>query len=377
MNHINITADENIPYVKDAFKSLGTVTTLKGRDISNNDLTQTDILLVRSVTQVNEALLAGTPVKFVASATAGFNHIELEYLNKHTIGFARAPGSNAISAAEYVLAGICKWSLSQNQSFQDLQTLTIGIIGYGNVGSRVKRLCDDFGIQAVINDPPLQLLQQLSQAPQDQQGITFSSLDEALACDIVTLHTPLTHDGAHPTLRLINQKHIATLKPGTLFINAARGEVIEEPALLKRMQEKNDLSLILDVWENEPAISLEMLEQTLIGTPHIAGYSIDGKIRGTEMIYQAVCNFLGEKTQWNADYVAFPDHPKYKLTASKQLDKRKAILEAYDIMADDARLKKMLNDESLSDGKYFDHLRKSYPVRREFSAPSVLFPKNG
>ncbi len=363
MNDINITADENIPYVKDAFQSLGTVTTLKGRDISNNDLTQSDILLVRSVTPVNEALLAGTPVKFVASATAGFNHIDLDYLNKHQIGFARAPGSNAISAAEYVLAGICKWSLSHKLSLQDLQKLTIGIIGYGNVGSRVKRLCDDFGIKAIINDPPLQ-----QQRQQQQQSITnFSSIEEALSCDIVTLHTPLTHGGEYPTFRLINRQRIAALKPGTLFISAARGEVVEEPALLKRMQEKNDLSLILDVWENEPAISLEMLKQTLIGTPHIAGYSIDGKIRGTEMIYQAVCNFLGETPQWNADNVAFPDHPKYNFAASKHRDKRKAILEAYDIMADDAQLRKMLINDRLCDGKYFDSLRKNYPVRREYS----------
>ncbi len=368
MTHINITADENIPFVNDAFESLGTVTTLKGREISNNNLTQTDILLVRSVTQVNAALLRGTPVKFIASATAGFNHIDLDYLNKHHIGFARAPGSNAISAAEYVLAGICKWSLSQNQSLEDLQQLTIGIIGYGNVGSRVKRLCDAFGIKAVINDPPLQQRQQqTTPSPQDLSVTHFSSIKEALNCDIVTLHTPLTHHGKHATFRLIDREHIAALKPGALFINAARGEVVEEPALLRRMQEKNDLNLILDVWENEPVISLEMLEQTLIGTPHIAGYSIDGKIRGTEMIYQAVCDFLDKPPQWYAANVAFPNHPKYNLAASKHQDKRKAILAAYDIMADNKRLKKILENQTLSDGKYFDSLRKNYPVRREYS----------
>ena len=366
MNRTNITADENIPYVKEAFKSLGNITTLKGRNISATDLTQTDILLVRSVTQVNKALLDNMPVKFVASATAGFNHIDLDYLNAHGIGFARAPGSNAISAAEYVLTGICKWSLSQNQSLADLQKLKVGIIGCGNVGSRVKQLCNSMGITCVINDPPLQQLQQ-QQDDRAQTDITFSSIEEALGCDIVTLHTPLSHDGEHPTFRLINQQRIDQLKPGTLFINAARGEVVEEPALLKRMQDKNDLSLILDVWENEPNISLEMLKHTLIGTPHIAGYSIDGKIRGTEMIYQAVCEFLDKTPQWNANNIAFPEHPRFDLAVSKHKDPRKAVLEAYDIMADDTRLKKMLSDKSLTDGTYFDYLRKNYPVRREFS----------
>jgi len=339
---INILADENIPYVKDAFQSLGKITTLKGRSIKSSDLTQTDILLVRSVTQVNKTLLADTPVKFVASATAGFNHVDLDYLNSQHIGFARAPGGNAISAAEYVLAGICKWSLEKNQSLSELQQCTIGVIGYGNVGSRVKRLCESIGINCIINDPPLE--------ESGAADVRFSSIEAALDCDIVTLHTPLTTDGKHPTQRLINRQRIAQLKPGALFINAARGEVVEEPALLTRMEKDNDLDLILDVWENEPAISLDMLKHTLIGTPHIAGYSIDGKIRGTEMIYHAVCDYLGEKPQWSATDIRFPGHPKTTVELTPETDKRHAVLQAYDIMADDARLRKMLKDTTLANG---------------------------
>ncbi|HIO97901.1 MAG TPA: 4-phosphoerythronate dehydrogenase [Leucothrix sp.] len=367
---MNITADENIPHVVKAFKSLGTVTTKKGRDITSDDLQQTDILLVRSVTQVNKLLLENTPVKFVASATAGFNHVDLDYLQSQNIGFARAPGSNAISAAEYVIAGICKWSLLQKQSLADLQNLSIGIIGYGNVGSRVKHLCDEFGITAVINDPPLQeqLQQRLEQQESpDQSDITFSSLDDALACDIITLHTPLTMEGEHSTFQLINKKNIKQIKSGSLFINASRGEVVEESPLLARMKNKNDLTLILDVWENEPRINLEMLKHTLIGTPHIAGYSIDAKIRGTEMIYQAICDFLNEKPQWSSQDIDFGDDKKFDFEKTKAKDKREAILKAYDIMADDTRLRKMLSDTSLSDGGYFDSLRKNYPVRREHS----------
>jgi len=360
---MNITADENIPHVVKAFKSLGTVTTKKGRDITSDDLQQTDILLVRSVTQVNKLLLENTPVKFVASATAGFNHVDLDYLQSQNIGFSRAPGSNAVSAAEYVIAGICKWSLLQKQSLADLQNLSIGIIGYGNVGSRVKQLCDEFGITAVINDPPLQ--EQLQQ--QDQSDITLSSLEDALACDIITLHTPLTMEGDDSTFQLINKKNIDQIKSGSLFINASRGEVVEAPPLLARMKNKNDITLILDVWENEPRINLEMLKHTLIGTPHIAGYSIDAKIRGTEMIYQAVCDFLDEKPQWSSQDVDFGDDTKFDFSQYENSDKRAAILKAYDIMADDARLRKMLSNTSLSDGGYFDSLRKNYPVRREHS----------
>jgi len=353
---MNITADENIPYVQEAFQTLGDVHTSNGRNLSQQDLLQTDILLVRSVTKVNKALLHNTPVKFVATATAGFNHIDLDYLASQNIGFARAPGSNAISAAEYVFAGICLWSLKEKRS---LQGLTIGIIGCGNVGSRVKQLCEAAGLQCLINDPPLEETQ--------QTNYTFSRIEETLACDIVTLHTPLSYKGAHPTYRLLNKHTINLLKSQALFINASRGEVVEEPALLTRMNEKNDLTLILDVWENEPKINTAMLKHTLIGTPHIAGYSIDGKIRGTEMIYQAVCKYLNKKPQWSEKQVDFGDNIKPQIDVSALTMPQEQVLSAYDINSDNDDLKKILTDKSLNDGKYFDSLRKNYPPRREFS----------
>jgi erythronate-4-phosphate dehydrogenase len=353
---MNITADENIPYVKEAFSTLGKVTTVNGRTLSSDKLLTTDILLVRSVTQVNQQLLQNTPVKFVASATAGFNHIDLAYLQKNNIGFARAPGSNAISAAEYVMAGISLWSLQNNKN---LKSLSIGIIGCGNVGSRVKRLCEDVGIKCIINDPPLEAL--------DPTKYNFSSIEAALACDIVTLHTPLSYDGKHPTYRLLNQYYIDSLKPDALFINASRGEVVEEPALFNRINSENDMSLILDVWENEPKIDLALLPYTLIGTPHIAGYSIDGKVRGTEMIYNASCDFLGLKPKWSVKQVDFSNNPRSTIKLSNDKDNRSSILEAYNIQQDDKDLKKLLSVTALQDGHYFDSLRKNYPARREYS----------
>jgi erythronate-4-phosphate dehydrogenase len=342
-----ITLDENIPYAAQAFSTLGQTQLLAGRGMSNADLQDTDILVVRSVTKVNAQLLAGTPVRFVASATIGFDHVDLDYLREQGIGFARAPGCNAVSAAEYVLTALCHWSLLRNKP---LQECSIGIIGHGNVGSRVRRLCESMGMRCVVNDPPLQA----------QDGTGLSPLEAALACDIVTLHVPFTRTGEHPTYRLLDARQLARLRPGTLLLNTARGGVVEERALLARLQAHADLDVVLDTWENEPDINREMLQHTLLGTPHIAGYSLDGKIRGTEMVYQACCQFLHAPATWRS-----PLDPPTPLPSSQ--DKRRDVLKAYDICADDARLKALLVDKSLESSTYFDQLRKHYPVRREFS----------
>lgn len=345
---MKILADENIPKVHDACSHIGELSTKSGRQISREDLDDTDILLVRSVTQVNEQLLQGTPVQFVASATAGFNHVDVDYLASQNIGFARAPGSNALSAAEYVIAAICYWSLKHSRP---LEGLSLGIIGCGNVGSRVHALAKNLGIQCVLNDPPLE----------DLGGSGFSHIDAALDCDIVTLHVPLEKLGKHPTEELLNDSRIQQLKPDSLFINASRGEVVEEESLLERMQSRNDLDIVLDVWLNEPKISSALLKTTLLGTPHIAGYSFDGKIRGTEMIYQAICDYLKQPASWK------PDLPVYSVPQTKEQDIRCRVLSAYDISLDDQRLKQILSENIGDKANYFDQLRKNYPVRREYS----------
>jgi erythronate-4-phosphate dehydrogenase len=338
-----ITLDENIPYAEQAFSTLGQTRLLTGRHISNADLQDTDILVVRSVTKVNAQLLAGTPVRFVATATAGFDHIDLDYLREQGIGFARAPGCNAVSAAEYVLAALSHWSLLRNKP---LQESSIGIIGHGNVGSRVRHLCESIGMRCIVNDPPLQA-----------QGYTgLYSLDAALACDIVTLHVPFTRTDPYPTYRLLDAAKLERLRPGSLLLNTARGGVVDETALLTRLQAHANLDVVLDTWENEPAINLVMLRHTLIGTPHIAGYSLDGKVRGTAMVYRACCQFLQVEPHWE-----FPLAPPEVLPNGSN---------AYDIRADDQRLKALLADETRQDGIYFDQLRKTYPVRREFSGLS-------
>lgn len=354
---MKITADENIPLVREAFAGLGEVCCKPGRDITAADLQNTELLLVRSVTQVNEALLVNSPVKFVASATAGFDHIDMAYLQNQGIGFARAPGSNALSAAEYVIAALCYWSI---QSGRSLQSLTLGIIGCGQVGSRVAKLAAALGMVCVKNDPPLQ----------EKGGEGYQSMAAALACDIVTLHVPLEYTGRHPTIELIDELAIDKLKPNAVFINASRGEVLQESALLQRMHCRSDLTAILDVWHNEPQISTNLMAMAFLATPHIAGYSFDGKIRGTTMIYQACATFFELDPSWSAELppseLSLSDEP---LNMSKL---PQSILHAYDIKADDERLRKIASLKAESQAAYFDQLRKSYPVRREYS--SLLFP---
>lgn len=344
---MNIFADENIPLVREAFAHFGTVTTFNGRQLSADHLNDADILLVRSVTTVNEQLLRKSKIKFVGSATIGFDHIDLNYLQNQEIGFARAPASNAISAAEYVIAAL--FSLAQTQCF-DLTQKTVGIIGCGNVGSRVLNRLEALGVKCLINDPPLKLKQSVD-------------LKEILQCDIITLHVPLILDGEYPTFELVNETFLNELKNGTVLINTSRGKVVDETALLKHADR---LNLVLDVWRNEPNINQILLENTCLATPHIAGYSFDGKIRGTTMIYEACCEYFNVEKKWRAN---LPKPPIEKIVFSNQISKEKAlhlaILACYDIRADDAKLRQIKSN------KYFDQLRKNYPIRREFSTLQI------
>ncbi|RLA07400.1 MAG: 4-phosphoerythronate dehydrogenase [Gammaproteobacteria bacterium] len=346
---MNITADKNIPYVCDIFKDIGEVKLLDGREICQKDLIKTDILLVRSVTQVNKNLIKNTPIKFVSSATAGIDHVDLEYLKQQNIGFSSAPGSNAISASEYVISAICYWSLQKNKKLTDL---TLGIIGAGNVGSQVEKYAKKLQIETIKNDPPLK----------DTGVKNLKSLDEVLKSDIITLHTPLTYDGKHPTYKLINKNNLKNFKKNQLLINAARGGVVCEQDLLKYRKDIN-FSYIFDVWEGEPIINHEVLKNSMLGTAHIAGYSIDGKIRGSKMIYESCCDFFNlPKNNTKIDIQQELKTIDFESTK----DIRFKILSAYDIKKDNDNLKKILTTEK-NNPKYFDNLRKNYPIRREFN----------
>ncbi len=357
---MKIVADENIPCVEQAFASLGEVTLLPGRSMQPAQLRDADILLVRSVTAVDQALLEHSSVRFVGSATIGFDHVDRAYLQQHDIGFATAPGSNATSAAEYVVSALLV--LAERKGFA-LAGKTVGIIGCGNVGSRVRKKLAALDMRCVINDPPLQ-----AQGGHED----FVSLDEVLQADVITVHVPYTRDGDYPTHHLFDEALLRRLSPGALFINTSRGAVTDNRALDALLAERDDLSVVLDVWEGEPAINTSLLQRVDLGTSHIAGYSLDGKLRGTEMIYRSASDWFGHPGRWSAaDYLpAGSVVERSDSGVSAML--RAAVFSVYDIRADDARLRAMLALPPDEQAAYFDRLRKEYPVRREFSSTSVL-----
>jgi len=360
---MKIIADENIPCVEQAFASLGEVSLLPGRGMQAEQVRAADILLVRSVTRVDESLLQGSSVRFVGSATIGFDHVDRDCLQQRGIGFATAPGSNATSAAEYVVSALMV--LSAQQGFE-LAGKTVGIIGCGNVGSRVRQRLSALGMKCLVNDPPLQ-----ASAGHDD----FVSLDEVLQADVVTLHVPLTKSGRHPTFHLLNATALGRLKAGAILINTSRGAVADNRALDVLLARRDDLSVVLDVWENEPSISASLLQKVDLGTSHIAGYSYDGKLRGTEMIYRAACDFFSVPAQWRAADVLEPV-AAIDLRAHDAGDvfavARAAVLACYDVRQDDARLRETLSLPETERALAFDRLRRDYPQRREFPESTVL-----
>jgi len=364
---MKIVADANIPFVKEAFLSIGQVETCEGRVLSPEQITDADILLVRSVTKVNASLLAQSRVKFVGSATIGVDHVDRDYLNKHSIGFANAPGSNATSAAEYVITALML--TAQRQGFS-LQEKSVGIVGCGNVGSRVLKRLTDLGVRCKVNDPP---------RAAKYTDLDYVSLDEVIKADIVTVHTPLTKQGIYKTYHLFNKDAFSALMPNAIFINTSRGSVVDESALKSVIQKRQDITLILDVWETEPAIDIELLKNVSIATPHIAGYSIDGKVRGTEMISVAACKNFGYASHWHAENAELPVLTPINLTdqqivlqnLSEEQLLYKTVLSAYDIVKDDVDLRKITKMPLADRAAHFDHLRKNYPIRREFASQRV------
>lgn len=364
MNTMKIIADTNIPFVKECFSSIGEVTLTSGRDVTSDMVKDADILLVRSITKVNEDLLSGSTVKFAATATIGTDHIDLGYLDRSGIGFSSAPGSNANSVAEYIVAALL--ALGKKHKFV-LEGKSIGIVGVGNVGSRVARKAAALGMKVVLNDPPLK-----RQANDEK----YRPLGEIFQCDFVTMHTPLTVDGQDKTFHLVDDKFLASLKKSCFFFNTSRGGVVDTPALKKVLDAKVIAGAVLDVWENEPNIDNEMLLKVDLSTPHIAGYSYDGKVAGMIMIYEAACKHFGLEIQHSInDFLPAPATPEITIDPG-QTDQQTIIHDTvqsiYVINRDDFNTREILIVEPEARGKWFDDLRKDYPVRREFQNTKVI-----
>ena len=359
---MKIVADENISNVKEFFAGFGDVQLMPGRVINTAAVAEADVLLVRSVTKVDKALLAGSRVKFVGTCTIGMDHIDQNYLRSQGIGFASAPGCNANAVVDYVLCALAALALEQRIC---LATKTLGIVGLGNVGSRLKIRAEALGLTCICCDPLLQR--------QGQEGLI--PLAELIAkADIISLHTPLTLDGEDATYHLLNTTNLAQIKHNAILINSARGEVLDNKALSQLLQERKDISAVLDVWESEPTIAPDLLKQVQIATPHIAGYSLEGKLQGTAMVYRGACDFFGYPQQ---EFINLFRSYKEVLFVAGQDESWEEIvyrmmLACYDIGRDSAALKSLTQYSPEQIGIEFDRLRKEYPLRREFNQTKII-----
>ncbi len=363
-----IVADANIPFVESMYSGIAQVRLVDGQAITPKTVHDADFLIVRSVTKIGKELLEGSKVRFIGTATSGYDHVALQYLSSKGIRFAYAPGCNSNSVAEYIVAAI--FVLAQRSGL-DLRHTTLGVVGVGNVGSKVVRKATALGMRVLQNDPPLQRM---------DGDPHFVSLDDLMDADIITLHVPLTHEGIDATHYLFDEKRIAAMKPHSILINTSRGLVVKTEALLNALRIHHLRTAVLDVWENEPDINGDILQMIDIGTPHIAGYSVEGKTNGAVSIYEAVCRYLKANQTWNSEgKLPPPDVPKIRLR-NPENDNIKVLREivgkCYNIESDDANLRKVLNLNPEERKKYFSKLRAEYPTRREFAATDIEIAKS-
>jgi len=359
MHPMLIVADENMPCVREWFAALGEVRALSGRSLDAASVRDADILLVRSVTRVDRALLQGSSVRFVGTATIGIDHLDTDYLRAHGIAYANAPGCNANAVVDYVLS--C-FAATDGLLERLLAGGTVGIIGLGNVGSRLCRRLQALGLRCIGYDPYLR----------SDSMLPLTALEEVLGADVICCHTPLTRDGGHSTWHLLNKNNLARLRQDVVLLNAGRGPVIDNSYLPQWLSTRPDARLILDVWEREPAIERDLLRRIHIATPHIAGYSLDGKLAGTRMVLEACCAFLQFPLppQMPLDFAAPTIAVKSELVGVELM--RAAIRGVYDVRADDARMRAVIGDcETAQIAERFDNLRKNYPERREFGAVRI------
>lgn len=348
MAELNIVADENIPALEACFGDIGNIRRVRGRDLTRGQLAGADILLVRSVTTVNADLLTSTPVRFVGSCTIGIDHLDTAWLSRNNIGWSAAPGCNANSVVEYVFCALAALEI-------DWRRRSFGIVGCGNVGGLLQRRLRQLGRACAVYDPWL------------KDNPDTATLDQVLAQDVICLHAPLVTEGPHPSLHLLGAQQLQKIPAGAVLISAGRGAVVDNNALRDRLERGEPLTAILDVWANEPAINPELLQKVALGTPHIAGYSRDGRLAGSRMIRTALQRFLQLP-------LSEPVWPQSPLRRRLEIDSgksgfaalRAALLQMYDPREDDRRLRQAGGRyPSIAQG--FDQLRRDYPQRLEFS----------
>jgi erythronate-4-phosphate dehydrogenase len=361
---MRILADENIPLVESFFSEHGEIRRMPGRRINKAALENIDVLLVRSVTRVDRELLDGSSVRFVGTCTIGTDHLDLDYFDEAGISWASAPGCNARGVVDYVLGSLL--ALAEGEGVE-LKHRRYGVVGAGEVGGRLVEVLRGMGWDVRVCDP----LRQASEAGE------FVDLEEVLGeCDVISLHTPLTLEGEHSTFHLLDSARLEKLRLGTWLINAARGAVVDNSALREQLARRPDIQAVLDVWEGEPQADVELAELCWIATPHIAGYSLDGKLRGTAQIYQAFCASRGlePKVELAALMPAASLRGLSFDASIKPGDLLATICRAvYDPRRDDAAFRRSLSGDEDQRRIEFDQLRKHYPPRREVDGVQVEF----
>lgn len=360
---MRLLADENMPLLAEFFGGLGQLRTLPGRDIRAADVQDADVLLLRSVTAVNRELLAGSKVRWVGTATIGTDHVDTEALRERGIVLASAPGCNARAVGEYVATALAM--LAQEQGWR-AQERTLGVVGLGNTGSAVVALAGLLGFRVLGCDPLVR-----------RSDIPVLTLPELLAeADIVSLHVPLTTEGEHATRYMLGRRELAGLRTGSILVNSSRGSVVDNEALERSLREQpGRLTAVLDVWEGEPRLSAGLLQRVHTGTPHVAGYSQEGKWRGTAMLYEQLCGFLGQPPVRALEQVRpalLPPPLSVGSGLSVAAVLASVMLQACPLRRDDEALRASMRHADPAAA--FDALRKHYPPRREFTAQRVILP---
>ncbi len=353
---VRIIADDKIPFLKGVLEPFAEVTYLPGNQINRTNIMGSDALLVRTRTRCNSELLAGTPVKYIGTATIGFDHIDTAFCEENNIKWISAPGCNSSSVQQYIAAALLRISAESRLS---LKGRTIGIVGVGNVGSKVQSLANVLGMNVLLNDPPRE---------RREGKNNFVGLDQLLIeSDIITLHVPLNMDGEDRTFHMFNNEVFSKVKRRCWLINTSRGEVVETEALKNALTGERIAGAVIDVWEREPEIDIPLMHMAFLATPHIAGYSADGKANGTAMIVKNLCeSFNIPLTSWYPSEVPGTQDPVLEIDCAGKTSEeivRKAVNHTYNIVEDDVRLR--------FDPSRFEKERENYPVRREFSYYSI------
>ncbi len=348
-----------------AFNTLGDVAVVPEEEIRAEHLADAEVLITRSKARINESLLKGSAVRFVGCAVAGTDHIDADYLAQEGIAWCHAPGCNANSVAEYVITALLN---EAERHAIELDTCTLGIIGVGQIGSRVAALASSIGMTVLLNDPP-------REAIEGSRKMDFLALSDILPnADFVSLHVPLNLSGPYKTAHLVDHRFLAELIPGAMLINASRGETMDSDALLMALEHGPLRQCTLDVWENEPAIRTDVLNAIDFGTPHIAGYSWEGRLNGTWQVYQACCDFLHHDPVWDRD-TALPTAPPEIVLPAHQLSSQSILTQlantACPLLKDDQRLRASASQRPEDMARHFVNLRRNYAQRREFSAYRV------